>query len=465
MPATAAAAEPIVVTSPYDGRELGTVPTHDADHVHACIERAERAHQAGAPEPHERAEVLERAVDLLGQRSDAFARSICDEAGKPITIARAEVERALDTLRYSAIEARTLAGQVVPMAGTGAGAGTMGLTLRRPVGVVAAITPFNFPLNLVVHKLAPAIAAGCPVVHKPASATPLTSVLLHELLRDAGQDPERLHLVTGSGSTVGDALASDPRIRHVSFTGSSDVGWKLQARAPRARVSLELGNSTPFIVFDDADLDAAILAAARFGYAFAGQSCIAVQRLLVHRSIYDIAVERMADAVRSLHVGDPADEQVACGPVIDSGARDEVLGKVRTAVDAGARLVAGGDHDGNVIEPTLLADVDPALDVSCSELFGPAVVMTPFKDEAEAVALANGTPYGLQAGVFTRDLQRALRMAERLEFGGVTINVPPTFRSDQMPYGGTKDSGNTKEGPRWAVRELTEERLVLLGRE
>ena len=464
MSTTAEAADQIIVTSPFDERELGQVPAHDADHVASCIDTARHAVERGVPEPYERAEVLERAVTLLQERHDRFARSISEEAGKPITIAHGEVDRALDTLRYSAIEARTLAGQVVPMAGTDAGAGSIGITLRRPIGVVAAITPFNFPLNLVAHKLAPAIAAGCPIVHKPASATPLTSVLLHELLRDAGQDPDRLHLVTGSGSTVGDALASDPRIRHVSFTGSSAVGWKLQARAPRARVSLELGNSTPLVVFDDADLDAAVAAAATFGYAYAGQSCISVQRLLVQRGSYDDAVERMTAAVRDVRFGDPADEDVACGPLIDSGARDDVLAKVRSAVAAGARIAVGGDHDGNVVEPTLLVDVDPELDVSCTELFGPVVVMTPFDDEADAIRLANGTPYGLQAGVYTRDLQRALRCAEQLEFGGVTVNVPPTFRSDQMPYGGVKDSGNTKEGPRWAVPELTEERLVLLGR-
>ncbi len=452
----------IDVTSPYDGRALGEVPAHDAEHVHREIGIAHEALRAAPRAEHERADVLETAVGLLRERAEQFAQSISDEAGKPITIARGEVERAQDTLRYAAIEARTMAGQVVPMSGTVAGAATVGVTLRRPVGVIAAITPFNFPLNLVCHKLAPAIAAGCPIVHKPASATPLTSVLLHELLRDAGQPEEHLRLVTGGGGEVGDALVVDPRIRHVSFTGSSEVGWQLPKRAHRARVSLELGNSTPLVVFADADLDAAVQAAATFGYAFAGQSCIAVQRLLVQRSVYDEVVERMTTAVGAVRFGDPADEDVSCGPVIDEKSRDQVLEKVREATSAGARLLVGGDHDGNVIEPILLADVDPALDVSCSELFGPAVVMTPFQDEAEAIELANGTPYGLQGGVFTADLARALRMAGSMEFGGVTINVPPTFRSDQMPYGGTKESGNTKEGPAWAVRELTEERLVLL---
>ncbi|MBC7460512.1 MAG: aldehyde dehydrogenase family protein [Thermoleophilia bacterium] len=453
----------IIVTAPFDGRELGRVPKFDADQVHGEVSIAHEA-VATPHEPHARAAVLDRAVELLAQRHEEFAQCICSEAGKPITLARAEVDRALDTLRFSAVEARTLVGQVVPMSATTVGAVAAGFTLRVPVGVVAAITPFNFPLNLSLHKLAPAIAAGCPIVHKPASSTPLTGVLLHDLLIDAGLPPERLRLVTGSGGEVGDALATDPRVRHLSFTGSSDVGWQLPKRVHRARVSLELGNSTPLLVFGDADLDAVAAAVAAHGYGFAGQSCISVQRVLVEQSVYGEVLERLTAAVGGVAFGDPARDDVVAGPVIDAGARDKVLGLLREAEAAGARRLVGGDHDGNVIAPTLLADVDPALAVSCQELFGPAVVVTPFEDEAQAIEYANGTPYGLQAGAFTSDLTRALRLAERLEFGAVTINVSPTFRADQMPYGGTKDSGNTKEGPAWAVRELTEERLVLLGR-
>ncbi|MCZ4496946.1 MAG: NAD-dependent aldehyde dehydrogenase, partial [Thermoleophilia bacterium] len=433
----------------------------DAEHVARQIGIAHDALAIEFPE-HERAEVLERAVVLLGERAQEFAESIRDEAGKPITLAHAEVERAKDTLRYSAIEARTLAGQVVPMAGSAAGAAALGLTLRVPVGVVAAISPFNFPLNLVAHKLGPAIAAGCPIVHKPASSTPLTSVLLHRLLHDAGLPQDHLRLVTGSGSEAGDALAVDPRIRHLSFTGSSDVGWQLPKRVHRARVSLELGNSTPLLVFDDADLDAATDAVAQHGYAYAGQSCISIQRVLVQRSRYAEVVEMLGAKVADVVFGDPSGDDVSCGPLIDEQSRDKVLSRVREAIGTGARLVTGGDFDGNVIEPILLADVDPALDVSCQEVFGPVVVVSPFDTEEEAIALANGTPYGLQAGVFTSDVTRALRLAGALDFGGVTVNMSPTFRADQMPYGGTKDSGNTKEGPAWAVRELTQERLVLL---
>lgn len=436
----------------------------DADDVRREIGIADAALRADVQPAHERAAVLERATQLLGERAETFAETISAEAGKPITLARGEVERACDTLRFAAIEARLLAGEVVPMAGSAAGAHTVGFTLRRPVGTVAAITPFNFPLNLVCHKLAPAIAAGCSVVHKPASATPLTSVLLHELLRDAGQPVEQLRLVTGGGSEVGDALVTDPRIRHVSFTGSSEVGWQMMRRTHRARVSLELGNSTPLLVFEDADLDAAVDAAARFGYAFAGQSCIAVQRVIVHRDVHAELLDRLQVAVADIVVGDPSDPAVSCGPLIDAAARDGVLAKLDAAATAGARIVAGGDYDGNVISPALLADVTPGMEVFRSEVFGPVVCVTAFDDEADAVRLANDTPYGLQAGVFGADVGRAMRLGEQLEFGAVTVNVPPTFRADQMPYGGVKESGNTKEGPRWAVRDLTEERLILLGR-
>lgn len=455
--------ESIQVTSPYDGRTLGEVASLDGTAVRAEIGVAHEALATEHPQ-HERAAVLERAAELLGRRKEEVAGMIRDEAGKPITLARAEVDRGVDTLRYSAVEARTLAGQVVPMAGTETGAVAHAITLRRPVGVVGAITPFNFPLNLCLHKIGPAIAAGCPIVHKPASSTPLTSVMIHELLMDAGLPAARHRLVTGGGGEVGGAIVSDARIMHVSFTGSSAVGWNLPAQAHRARVSLELGNSTPLVVFADADLDAATDAVAQFGYGFAGQSCIAVQRVLVERSVYADVCAQLETKVAAVRFGDPADDDVACGPVIDSGARDEILGKVEEAVSRGAKRVVGGGHDGNVVAPTLLIDVDPALDVSCSEIFGPVVVVTPFDSEAEAVQLANGTPYGLQAGVFTADITRALRMGEQLEFGGVTVNVAPTFRADQMPYGGIKDSGNTKEGPAWAVRELTTERLVVLGR-
>ena len=453
----------IEVRSPYDDAHVGEVPRHDAEHVSREIAIAAEALGTEHP-PHERAAVLERAVALVEERADELATSIMREAGKPITIARAEVERCADTLRYSAIEARTLAGDVVPLAGSAAGAGHVAYTMRMPKGVVAAITPFNFPLNLCAHKVGPAIAAGCPVVHKPASSTPLTAQLLHRLLLDAGLPEERYRLVFGSGREVGGAIAGDERIAHITFTGSGPVGWGLRAETPRASVSLELGNSTPLLAFADADLEAVASAVASKGFGFAGQSCIAVQRVLVERSVHAELRDRIVDAVGRLGVGDPADEATVSGPVIDDDARDKVLGMIASAREAGAELLCGGDHDGRVIQPAVLDGVPPETDLACDELFGPAVAIMPFDDGGEdaAVRLANGTPYGLQAGIYTCDITRAMRLAPRLEFGGVTVNEAPTWRADQMPYGGIKESGNTREGPAWAVREMTEERLVVI---
>lgn len=452
----------IEVTSPWDGRVVGEVPEHDAVHVEEQVGVAQAA-VASPLAQHERAAILDRAAALVGERADTLATCIRDEAGKPISLARVEVERAVDTLRFSAVEARTLAGDVIPMDGTASGAGRIAFTTRVPRGVVGAISPFNFPLNLCCHKIGPAVAAGCPVVHKPASTTPLTAQHLHRILLDAGLPEEHYRLVFGGGSTVGGAIVADQRVRHITFTGSSEVGWGLRAQAPRAEVALELGNATPLLVFADSDLDAVAAAVARHGYGFAGQSCIAVQRVLVERSAYDEAVERITAAAGAVAFGDPAFDEVTCGPVIDGDARARVLAWMADARAGGARITVGGGHDGNVIEPTVIADATPRMQVACDELFGPAVVLQPFSGEEEALALANGTPYGLQAGIYTNDIRRAMRVARQLDFGGVTVNEAPTFRADQQPYGGVKDSGNTREGPHYAVRAMTEERLVVLG--
>lgn len=463
MASHATATREIDVRSPFDQRLLGTVPAHDAAYVETQVGIAQRALASPLP-PAERAAILERAATLLVERHDEFARSISEEAGKPIASARVEAERAVDTMRYSAIEARTLVGDMIPMDATESGAGKLGFTMRRPRGVVAAISPFNFPLNLCVHKVGPAVAAGCPVVHKPASATPLTAVMLHELMLEAGLPDTHYRLVTGSGGEVGDALVSDPRVAHVTFTGSSEVGWAMRARSPRAHVSLELGNSTPIIVFDDADIADVAARMVKHAYGFAGQSCISAQRLIVQRPVYDAMVDAMVAATRDVVSGDPANDDTLCGPVIDDDARERILETFDAARSAGARVLTGATHDGNVIAPTVLADVDPAMDVSCRELFGPGIALMPFDAESDAIALANGTPYGLQAGVFTNDLDRALRVATALDFGGVMVNEAATFRADQQPYGGIKESGNTKEGPHWSVREMTQERLVVIAR-
>jgi len=345
-----------------------------------------------------------------------------------------------------------------------AGTDKLAFTMRMPIGVVGAISPFNFPLNLVAHKVAPALAAGCAVVVKPAGQTPLSALLLAEIEVEAGVPPGWLSVVVGPASEIGDVLVSDERVRLITFTGSAEVGWKLRERAARKRVSLELGNATPVIVEADADLDETAAKLAANAFSFAGQSCISVQRIYVHRSAYEEFLTRFLPRVESLKLGDPADEDTDVGPVIDDDARERILAWIEEARAGGADVLAGGDVVDGLIRPTVLADVTPEMKVSCAEVFGPLCTVTAYDSLGEAIALANGTEYGLQAGVFTSNLKTALAAASALDFGGVTINEAPTFRADQMPYGGVKASGNTREGPHYAVREMTEERLIVLQR-
>ncbi len=451
----------IEVRSPYSGEVVGRVARAGADETTRAIDAAERAMREPLP-AHKRAEILVRVAMGLGRRHDEVARLISDEAGKPIKAARVEAKRAMSTYTFAAVEARKLAGEMVPMDAAQAGEGKLAFTLRRPIGIVAAITPFNFPLNLVAHKLAPALAASCAVVLKPASQTPLSALLLAELAEQAGLPPGWLNVVAGPSSEIGDALLEDERVKAVTFTGSGTVGWSLKARAPRKKVNLELGNATPLIVAGDADLDAAAAATAANGFSFAGQSCISIQRVYVERAAYDGFLERLLPRVAKLKVGDPADEETDVGPVIDEGAKERILDWIEEARSAGAEVPAGGGEQDGLIRPTVIAGAGPELKVSCEEVFGPVVTVNSVSSLDEAIRLANGTRYGLQAGIFTSGLETALRATHELEFGGITVNEAPTFRSDQMPYGGVKESGNTREGPAYAVRELTEEHLVVI---
>jgi acyl-CoA reductase-like NAD-dependent aldehyde dehydrogenase len=449
------------VRSPFSGDTIGRVAKAGGDETRQAIDAAERALENPLP-AHKRAEILVRVAGYLGKRHDEVARLISDEAGKPLKAARVEAARAMSTYTYAAVAARTLAGDVVPMDGSQAGEGKLAFTIRVPIGIVGAISPFNFPLNLVAHKLAPALAAGCPVVAKPASQTPLSALLLAELEEEAGLPPGWLSVLVGSAAEIGDVLVDDERVKMSTFTGSGDVGWQLRERAPRKRVSLELGNATPVIVDDSADLDDVAARVAAHGYSFAGQSCISIQRVYVDRAVYPEFLAKLQPKVEALRLGDPADEETDVGPVIDEGARERILDWIAEARSSGARVVVGGGLEGELIQPTLLAEAPPDVKVSCEEVFGPVVVVNPYDTLDEAIQLANSTRYGLQAGVFTRRIDTALRAARELEFGGVTINEAPTFRADQMPYGGVKASGNTREGPPYAVREMTEERLVVL---
>ena len=446
------------VSSPYSGEVVGRVAKAGADETRRAIDAAERAMRDPLP-AHKRAEILVRVAGALGRRHDEVARQISDEAGKPMKAARVEASRAMSTYTFAAVEARKLAGEMIPMDAAQAGEGKLAFTLRRPVGVVGAISPFNFPLNLVAHKLAPALAAGCAVVLKPASQTPLSALLLAELEEEAGLPAGWVNVVAGSASEIGDVLIGDDRVAAITFTGSGPVGWKLRERAPKKRVNLELGNATPVIVTSDADLDTTADKIAANAFSFAGQSCISIQRVYVERGAYDGLVERLVPRIDALKVGDPADDDTDVGPVIDDGARERILEWIK---ESSGEILTGGDMDGELIRPTLIANPARNDKVSCEEVFGPVCTVTAVDSLDEAIELANGTRFGLQAGVFTRSLETALRVSQSLEFGGVTINEAPTFRSDQMPYGGVKESGNTREGPRYAVRELTEERLVVV---
>jgi acyl-CoA reductase-like NAD-dependent aldehyde dehydrogenase len=449
----------IDVRSPYSGDVVGRVPKGGADETRKAIDAATEAMRDPLP-AHKRAEILVKVAGYLGRRHEEAAETICAEAGKPLKTARVEASRAMSTYTMAAVQARTLAGDVVPMDASQAGEGKLAFTLRVPIGVVGAISPFNFPLNLVAHKIAPALAAGCAVVLKPATATPLSALLLAELEQEAGLPPGWLNVVAGSSAEIGDVLIGDERVAALTFTGSGDVGWKLKERAPRKHVALELGNATPAIVEADADLEDAAARLAGNAFSFAGQSCISVQRIYVAREAYDGFLERYLPRVEALVVGDPADEQTDVGPLIDGDAKDRVLEWI---AESGGEVLTGGDvTDDGLIRPTVIARPDPTAKVSCDEVFGPVCTVTPYGSLDEAIELANGTRYGLQAGIFTANVKTALEAARRLEFGGVTVNEAPTFRADQMPYGGVKDSGNTREGPAYAVRELTEERLIVL---
>jgi acyl-CoA reductase-like NAD-dependent aldehyde dehydrogenase len=451
----------IDVCSPYDGSLVGRVPKAGAGETRSALDAAEAAMREPLP-AHERAAILDRVATALADRSDEVARTICAEAGKPLKAARVEASRAVSTFTMAAVEARKLAGEVVPMDAAPAGQGKLAFTLRLPIGIVGAISPFNFPLNLVAHKIAPALAAGCAVVLKPASQTPLSALLLAELETEAGLPAGWLNVVCGPAAEIGDVLVEDERVKLITFTGSSGVGWALRERAARKRVNLELGNATPVIVAADADLDDAAARLAANAFSFAGQSCISVQRIYVERSAYDDFLARFLPRVESLVVGDPADEATDVGPLISRAERDRVLAWIEEARAAGAEVLTGGTLEGDLLRPTVIASAPADSRVSCEEVFGPVCTVAPYDTLDEAVARCNGTRFGLQAGVFTSSTATAFAAARSLEFGGVTVNEAPTFRADQMPYGGVKDSGNTREGPAYAVREMTEDRLVVL---
>ncbi len=453
----------VVVTNPFNGTQLDTVPRGTTSDVDTALRTLEEGARVMRSMPSaERCRILRSAAEKLRERVDEFALTITLEEGKILAESRLEVSRAAETLDVSAEEAKRITGEVLPVDAAPGGAGKFGFTMRVPCGIVAAITPFNFPLNLVAHKVGPALAAGNAVLIKPAGDTPLTALKLVEVLLEAGIPPQAIACITGPGSELGRAICTDRRVRKISFTGSYEVGQEICRMAGVKRVTMELGSNSPVIIMDDADLDRAAQLVAASGFANAGQVCISAQRILTSRSRTGDFLDALKPLVESLTTGDPLDEATKMGPMIREVDAIRVESFVREATSSGATLVTGGARVGNVYAPTILADVSPKLRISCDELFGPAVAVTPFTSFDEAIALANSTNYGLAAAIFTRDIDRALRFAREVDAGNLHINWGTQWRADFMPYGGLKDSGLGKEGPRYAIREMTEEKMVVI---
>jgi acyl-CoA reductase-like NAD-dependent aldehyde dehydrogenase len=449
------------VTVPYDGEPFAHVAQAGAPEIDAAIDAAWRTAPVLREMTNaERAAILRRAREVLLRRGEEFARTIAQESGKPLREARLETERAANTLLFSAEEASRLAGEVVPMEALEAGKGRMAMTLRVPLGVVAAITPFNFPLNLSVHKIGPALAAGNAVVHKPASATPVSAWLLAQVLDEAGLPPGGLNVVPGPGSEAGAHLVGDPRVAMITFTGSAAVGLGLRSRAGLKRVTLELGNNSALIVEPDADLDDCVARAVPGAYAHSGQVCISVQRIFVHQDIEAEFLRRFAERAAALRTGHPLDEEAQVTSLINREEATRVENWMQEAESAGARFVLRPQRHANTLSPALLAEVPEDCRLFRQEAFGPVAGVRSYRTLDEAIAAVNRSDYGLQAGIFTRDLGRAFNAARRVEVGGFLINDVPQYRLDQMPYGGVKQSGTGREGPKYAVEEMTETRLI-----
>lgn len=452
------------VASPFDGAVAGSVPMAGIADVDAALTSAVAGAKVWRDTPgHERMRILLQAATLADERAEAIAQTISAEAGKSITEARGEASRSGEMVRLAAFEGTQLYGDSLPLdANPGTGFDKIGFTVRQPVGVVVAITPFNYPALLVMHKLAPALAAGNAVVLKPARATPLTALALAECFVDAGLPDGVLSVLTGAGGELGDALVSDPRVNKVSFTGSTGVGHRITQLAGVKKLSLELGASCPVVVLPDADVDAAAAAVAIGGYVNAGQVCISVQRVITHPTIAADFLDALVARVEKIQTGDPRSADTGMGTLITVGEAERVERSIQAAVGAGARLLTGGQRDGAVISPAVVAGVDPASPFSQEELFGPAVAVSVADDWTSAIAQANGTAYGLGAGVFTSDVAGAVRAIREIDAGVIHINWTPLWRADLMPYGGLKGSGIGKEGPRSAVAEMTDEKTVIL---
>ncbi|MFB4168984.1 aldehyde dehydrogenase family protein [Virgibacillus sp. JSM 102003] len=409
---------------------------------------------------HERSDILRKTADLLEENTEEFAQTIVKEAGKPITFSRSEVGRAVQVIRFASEQAKHISGEVVPMDAAIGGEGRLGLVKRIPLGVVGAITPFNFPLNLSLHKIAPAIAAGNTVIFKPAEKTPVSAHMLTKLFTEAGLPDGVLNLVMGTGKEVGEPLVQHDKVHKISFTGSLPVGRSIRESAGLKKVTLELGSNSPNILFEDTDVEQAVKLLVKGAFAFSGQVCISAQRVYVQKNIYDQFLEQYVKQTNELKIGNPADENTDIGPMISEEEAERAKQWIDDAVENGATIAAGGEQNGTILTPTIMTDVDKNMKIIAEEVFAPIVSVIPFETEDQVVGFSNDSIYGLQAGVFTKDLDRALRVADSLEMGGVWINEISTYRQDNHPYGGVKQSGIGKEGVKYAVEDMTEMKFI-----
>ena len=457
------AGEPVVIRSPYDQAVVGETVGATREHLEQAIRASVKAfHQTRLATAYERQQVLLAVAEGIRKERETFAHTISLEAGKPIKISRAEVDRAIFTFTIAAAESLRVGGEYLPMdLQTGVKRERWGVVKRFPIGPIAAITPFNFPLNLVAHKLAPAIASGCPVVLKPAPQTPLSALLLARLIHDAGWPAGALNVLPLSNEDAA-GLVEDDRLKMLSFTGSAKVGWELKSKAGKKRVVLELGGNAGVIVHGDADINDAASRCAVGGFSYAGQSCISVQRIYVQRSLFQNFVDALLPQVRALRSGDPLEESTDVGPLIRESDAKRVEEWIMEALSGGAKLLCGGKRNGSFVEPAVLTGTKPEQLVNCEEIFGPVVSVEPYDDFEEALRRVNHSRYGLQAGLFTHDSRLISRAFDELEVGGLIVNDVPTFRSDHMPYGGVKDSGMGREGVGYAMEEMTEMKLLVM---
>ena len=451
------------VKNKYNGEIVGVLPTARKEDLDAALAAAERAEDVMADMPaHKRASILLRTAELMRERAEDLAKTVAAEAGKALKFARAEVDRAASVFTIAAEEAKRLHGETIPLDAVPSGEGYFGYWTRRPVGVIAAISPFNFPLNLVAHKVAPALAAGNTLVLKPATTTPLAAVKLCQILQEAGLPAGAINLVVGSGGTVGEWLITDERVDKITFTGSPEIGRHILAVAGIKKVTLELGNNSPVVVAPDADLDFVAKRCALGAFYNSGQVCISVQRIYSQKQVFEPFSEKFVKATEAMVVGDPLDERVDVGPMIDSKEVDRIESWVKEAQGSGASVLTGGRREGTVYYPTVLSNVDADMKVVAEETFGPVASVISSDDFESALQQANDSKFGLQVGVFTRDVDRVFKAVRKLNFGGVIVNDTPNFRADHMPYGGNRQSGLGREGVKFAMEDMTNIQLVAI---